>query len=94
MRAQGCPWDKNECARAAKDAMERKPHKDDPSGNANGARYAMLQWIHSQESDSDSWSDSDDRSNSIDWNKGWSTWTGGYYSGGWSDSDEWSHSCD
>ena len=40
--------------------MERKPHKDDPSGNGNDARNALLQWIYSQDVDSDSYSDSDD----------------------------------
>ena len=44
--------------------MEWKPHKDDPSGNGNDARIAMLRWIYSQDSNSNRYSDSDD---SIGW---------------------------
>ena len=88
-RAQGCRWDKNKCARAAKDAMEWKPHIDYPPGNANDARNALLKWIYSQDSESESYSDSDD---SIGWNKTWSIWDGWNNSESYSESDDWSDS--
>ena len=52
--------------------MEWEPNEDDPPENANEARNAMLKWINSQNSESDSWSDSGDQSNSKRWNNNWS----------------------